>query len=123
MDNESLLIFKKRLLTHVNEENIDLFLEALIKTKVYVPVDKNNEVDFLYNEQKELLLPIYSSTNEIVAENYENFTWLNISINECLRIMGKNKEIKGIVLDPLTDAIEIKTSLLKLLQIKIWKEG
>lgn len=134
---------KDRFLDNPKVENISPLLACMIDSDLYVPMNlnisvedaktfKNSKVgdkvslknkmkmrpDWLKNEDEsdDLFLPVFSSVDEATEEYNKNFSWINLSLDECIEFVKSNDKCIGIVLDAYTKPFVITGDLLKILE-------
>lgn len=66
--------------------------------------------------EEKVLLPIFSNEKEAPKDYRESFIWINLTLEDCLKMVDENKNANGLVLNAFTNPIEIKGEYLKALK-------
>lgn len=67
-------------------------------------------------DSDDLFLPVFSSVDEATDEYNKNFSWINLSLDDCIEFVKSNDKCIGIVLDAYTKPFVITGDLLKILE-------
>lgn len=111
---------KKVFLNEPNRGTLITFFACLVESNLYVPIrdlssnEDDPKADFLF-DGKAIYLPIFSDMEDVIPEYRQKFSWLSLSIGECLKLLSNNKDAIGLVIDPFTDTLKIKDNFLKVL--------
>ena len=68
------------------------------------------------DESEELYFPIFSSIDEATDNYRKNFSWINLSLDDCIRFVRGNEKCIGLVLDAFTKPVVITDKILDALE-------
>lgn len=142
-DGKVLRALRDRFLNNPKIENLGPLFACMIDSDLYVPVNlsisdedarvfKNSKAGdeiSLKNSMKlkpdwlkceldsdELFFPVFSSIEEATEDYRKNFSWINLSLDDCIKFARSNVKCIGIVLDAFTKPYAITDDLLDALE-------
>ena len=132
----------ERFLISKNPDDLEAIFLCLVDSELFVPIAPNmkkkdikilNKInddkefinkkaieirpDWLKERGKEkVLLPIFSNEEEAPKEYHDDFLWINLTLDDCIKMIIENNNCKGLVLNPFTTPIEITGEYLSVLK-------
>ena len=117
---ETLSDYKKQYLDEKTTESIEALFKVLKQSKVWVPfnaylMDESEGQEGarltpdILQKGDDYFYPCFSNEQEIPKEYYDRFSWLQLPFTDCLFAAEEVDRfpIRGIVLDALSDSVEI----------------
>lgn len=142
-DGNVLRVLRDRFLDNPTLENLGPLFECLIDSDLYVPMNLNiaeEDIEIFKNskagdeiklknnigmkpdwlktsaDSEELFFPVFSSVEEATEEYSKNFSWINLSLDNCISFVRNNDKCIGLVLDAYTKPYAITGDILNALE-------
>lgn len=123
--------------------NLSPLFDCLIDSDLYVPMNvimSNEDINTFKNsnvgdvvslnnnirmkpdwlkinaESEELYFPIFSSIDEPTDNYRKNFSWINLSLDDCIKFVRSNEKCIGLVLDAFTKPVVITDKVFNALE-------
>ena len=103
---------------NMSDEDMNIFKNSKVGDVVTVNNQMKMKPDWLKNgaDSDELFFPVFSSVEEATEEYGKNFSWINLSLDDCIKFARNNDKCIGIVLDAYTKPCVITGPLLDALE-------
>lgn len=103
---------------NISKEDIGAFKNSKVGDNISLKNSMKMKPDWLKNgaDSDELFFPVFSSVEEATEEYGKNFSWINLSLDDCIKFARSNDKCIGIVLDAYTKPCVITGPLLDALE-------
>ncbi len=103
---------------NISDDDMNIFKSSKVGDVVSLTSQMKMKPDWLKSgpDSDELFFPVFSSVEEATEEYGKNFSWINLSLDDCINFARGNDKCIGIVLDAYTNPCVITGPLLNALE-------
>ena len=99
----------------VNEEDEEQFSNAEIGSVVTLKNEIRMKADILKNNENKLCFPIFTAKNEIEKDYFKSFSWIELSILECISL-ARNNNVDNIIVNAFSHKFELTKELMDIIE-------